>query len=81
MLKNIFLLILISFCTGIQAQQINSSIISRKIIFTKDTIRLEKVSIDNNNFKIFDSNKTKIDSTYYQINFSKAILIFSSLQI
>ncbi len=77
MLKNIFLLILISFCTGIQAQQINSSIISRKIIFTKDTIRLEKVSIDNNNFKIFDSNKTKIDSTYYQINFSKAILIFN----
>ncbi len=77
MIKKIVLLILIIFFSGTQAQQINSSLISKKTIFTNDTILLEKASIDNKNFKLFDSNKTKIDSTNYQINFSKAVLIFN----
>ncbi len=77
MLKKIIFLITIYFCTGLFAQQIKTFDVSKKIAFSKDTIKLEKTSINSFLFKITDSNLTKIDSSFYKINFSKATLIFN----
>ncbi len=77
MLKKIIFLISINFCTGLFAQQIKTFDVSKKIAFSKDTIKLEKTSINSFLFKITDSNLTKIDSSFYKINFSKATLIFN----
>jgi hypothetical protein len=77
MLKKILFLIFINFSSGIFAQQIDLLTISKKIIFTNDTIQLENSSINNQFFRILDSNLNQIDSTFYKINFSKASLIFN----
>lgn len=77
MLKKLFFLITINFCSGLFAQQINQFDVSKKIAFSKDTIRLEKTSINSFLFIVKDNNLTKIDSSFYKINFSKATLIFN----
>lgn len=77
MLKKLFFLITINFCSGLFAQQINQFDVSKKIAFSKDTIQLEKTSINSFLFIVKDNNLTKIDSSFYKINFSKATLIFN----
>ncbi len=76
MLKKIFYLVTIIFCTGIQAQQINSLVISKKIAFSNDTIQLEKTSINQNFFKLLEANDIEIDSSFYEINYQKAFVLF-----
>lgn len=61
---------------GVHAQQVNSLIISKKIVFTKDTIQLEKFSINNNNFNLIDANKQQINPSFYKIDFAKATIVF-----
>ena len=75
MIRQIFFLILI-ISTASQAQQANDLNVSKKIIFTNDTIRLEKNSINNNNFKISDKNNNALNESFYKIDFAKATLLF-----
>ena len=58
--KLIFIFIIIG--SGVHAQQVNSLIVSKKIVFTKDTIQIEKYSINNSNFKLIDANKQQINT-------------------
>ena len=76
MFKKIFYLVTIIFCTGIQAQQINSLVVSKKIAFSNDTIQLEKTSINQNFFKLLEANDIEIDSSFYEINYQKAFVLF-----
>ena len=76
MLKNIFFWIVICSFSGLYAQETNSLYKSKKIVFTNDTIVIEKKSIDSNFFEIFDNNKIKIDTSFYTINFQKGTLTF-----
>jgi hypothetical protein len=77
MLKNILILLAILFFSGLQAQEENSLYKTKKIPITRDTIYLENISINSSNFQLLDANKKPIDSTFYQINFSKGTLILN----
>ncbi|TDD99292.1 hypothetical protein [Flavobacterium cellulosilyticum] len=75
MLKNILLLLVFLFFSGLQAQETNSLYKTKKIKGTLDTIYLEKESINTNHFVLLDKNNTQIDSSFYTINFEKGILL------
>ncbi len=76
MMKKWFLWILLLLFSGIFAQEIETLYKSKKIITSKDTIFLEKVSINNAFFKILNKSGEVIDSTLYKVNFQKGTLVF-----
>ncbi len=47
-----------------------------KKVAVKDTIRIDAVSINSNSFSIQRKDNTIIDSTYYTVDFAKALLTF-----
>ena len=59
------------------AQEIQTPYKSKKIIASRDTISIEKVSINKSFFKILDKKGIAIDSTFYKVNFQKATLVFN----
>lgn len=75
MLKKIFFCLLLS-CCGLQAQQIETPYKTKKIIATRDTIRIDSVSVNSSFFKFLNANAEPIDSTFYHINFQKGTLVF-----
>ncbi|MBA4277435.1 MAG: hypothetical protein C0430_11795, partial [Flavobacterium sp.] len=77
MLKNILILLALICFSGLQAQETNSSYKTKKIPITRDTIHLEKTSINSSHFKLLDANEKPIDSTFYKINFEKGTLILN----
>ena len=68
-----FFIFLISFCAF--AQNKNSNYKIKKVV-VKDTIRIDSVSINSNSFSILKKDNSIIDSTFYTVDFSKAILTF-----
>lgn len=75
MLKKILFCLLLS-CCGLQAQQIETPYKTRKIIATRDTIRIDSVSVNSSFFKLLNANEEPIDSTFYNIDFQKGTLVF-----
>ena len=75
MLNKVFLFLSFLYFSGLQAQETNSLYKNRKIIVTRDTIRLEKVSINSSFFKLLDANGKTVDTTFYKINFIKGTLL------
>jgi hypothetical protein len=76
MLKKIlFGLILCSFF-GLQAQEIETPYKSKKIVATRDTIRVDSVSVNSSFFKVLNSKSEPVDSSYYKMDFQKGILTF-----
>ena len=73
MLKKWFLVMSLFCISGVIAQEIKSSYVTKKIAFTNDTIPIEKKSINNQFFKILKKDGTAIDSTFYKIDFKKDI--------
>ncbi len=71
-----FFVIILSF-SWLQAQETNSLYKTKKIPISRDTIHLEKTSINSSNFKLLDANDKPIDSTFYKINFEKGTLILN----
>ena len=67
------LILLIGFCGYAQSKRSNYR---TKKIAVKDTIRIDSVSINSSWFSIRKKDNSVIDSTYYTIDFSKAILTF-----
>ncbi len=63
------------FTLTIFAQQEQKYVVSKQVIPAKDTIVLEKISIQPFNFKLTDSLHQKIDSTKYKVLFKKGIII------
>lgn len=81
MLKKVLFWIVIFYFSGLQAQEIDSGYSTKKIAFSTDTIHLETVSINPSYFKIFDQKNQVIDSTSYEVNFPKGILLFKNQNI
>lgn len=68
-----FLLFFIGVCGFSQGE--NSNYKTKKVA-VKDTIRIDSVSINPNAFSVKRQNNSVIDSTYYTIDFAKALLTF-----
>ena len=64
---------LIGFCGFSQRQKSNYR---TKKVAVKDSIRIDSVSINSNVFSIRKKDSTLIDSTFYNIDFAKALLTF-----
>ncbi len=68
-----FILFLIGFYGFAQDQSSNYRTIK---VAVKDTVRIDSVSINSNSFSVRKKDNTIIDSTFYSIDFGKAILSF-----
>src|SRR6478752_6345398 len=77
MLRTVFLWIALLFLSGLWAQEISSPYKNRKIVATRDTIRLDSVSINPSFFKLLDRQKKEIDTSLYKVNFQKGTLVFN----
>ncbi len=66
------------FFSGLHAQETNALYKEKKIVVSRDTIALEKESINSNFFDITDRNNQIIDTCFYTINFPKGTLLFNS---
>ena len=76
--KNTLFLILLFVGYSIQSQIISKDFRSKIIEVKKDTIQLDSVAINSQEFKIFDISKKRISSTEFKVDFSKAVLIIDS---
>jgi hypothetical protein len=59
------------------AQETLQSYPTKKIAFSKDTISIEKFSLNNSFFEIKDKNGIVIDTSFYKVNFQKGTLVFT----
>ncbi|TPD65367.1 hypothetical protein [Flavobacterium microcysteis] len=78
MLKKLLFLVLIGFVSGLSAQEVKTPYKNRKITASKDTIRIDSVSISSSFFKLQDKQGNDIDTTYYKVDFQKSILVFKN---
>ena len=74
--KQFFVLLFVSFSVLI-AQETNTNFSIKKIFATKDTIQIEKFSLNSINLKILNRQNQLIDSSFYKVNFQKGFLIFN----
>jgi len=70
------LILLSSFCTFAQEQ---TSTYRTKKVAVKDSIAIDSVSINSSFFLLKRKDLTSIDTSYYSVNFSKALLTFKKL--
>ncbi|RUT68237.1 hypothetical protein D0817_22165 [Flavobacterium cupreum] len=75
MLKKLLFLMVFVFYSGLQAQESNSLYKTKKIAVSKDTIQLEKFSINSGFFQLLNSKNEPVDSTFYKVDFAKGSLI------
>ena len=68
---------LLIFCIGFCgfSQNLSSNYKTKKVAVT-NTIQIDSVSISSNSFSILKKDKTRIDSTYYTVDFAQAVLTF-----
>jgi hypothetical protein len=76
MLKKILFWVVILFISGLQAQEIETPYKSRKIVATRDTIHIDSVSVNPEFFKLLDAKSEAVDTSFYQVDFAKGILVF-----
>ena len=78
MLKRILLFGLLFWFSGLEAQEIKSLYLQKKVAVSSDTITIEKVSISPSFFKLQDESGNEIDSSFYKIDFKKGKLFFKN---
>lgn len=78
MLKKLFLLVVLIGFSKLSAQEIKSLYQNKKVVVSKDTIEIEKVSISPSFFKLQTSEGKEIDTSFYKIDFKKGKLIFKN---
>lgn len=78
MLKKLLFLFLIGFVSGLSAQEVKTPYKNRKIVASKDTIKIDSVSISSSFFKLQDKLGNDIDTTYYKVDFQKSLLVFKN---
>lgn len=76
MLKKGFLLVLLCCVSALYGQEITTPYKNRKITAVNDTVMIDSVSINKVFFKLQDALGNDIDTTYYKVDFRKAILTF-----
>ena len=69
------LIAMIFYFSGLHAQENNTLYKTKKLKVSKDTIYLEKESLNNSFFKIANSKGAAIVDSLYQINFKKGYLL------
>jgi len=79
MFKKLLFYITIICFSGLQAQEINLLYKSKKILPSRDTIYIEKTSINSSFFKLLDANGQQIDNSKFKINFKKATLLLTDV--
>ncbi|PWB20748.1 hypothetical protein [Flavobacterium sp. HTF] len=77
MLKKLLFFAVFLFYSGLQAQETESSYQTKKVIATRDTIHLEKFSINSGFFQLLNTKNEAIDSTFYTIDFKKGTLLLN----
>ncbi|WPO79725.1 hypothetical protein [Flavobacterium sp. KACC 22761] len=77
MLKKLLFLTVFIWFSGLHAQETESSYKTKKVIATRDTIRLENVSINSSFFELLNTKNQRIDSSFYKINFEKGTLLLN----
>mgnify|MGYP003639764347 FL=1 len=77
MLKKVLLLAMIIYFSGLHAQKNESLYKTKKIAVSKDTIFVEKESLNSSFFTLFDNKGLPINERLYQINFPKGFLLLS----
>jgi hypothetical protein len=77
MLKKLLFFTVLLFYSGLQAQETESSYQTKKVIVTRDTIHLEKFSINSGFFELLNNRKEPVDSTFYTIDFKKGTLLLN----
>ena len=63
MVKQVLFCFLLFGFSVLQAQEIRSPLITKKIVAVQDTLQIENLSINPNRFLILDKNGTPIDSS------------------
>ncbi len=69
-------LILFIFSICSVAQDISSNYVTKKVA-VKDSIQVDSVSINSSRFILKTQDQELVDSTYYKMDFGKAILTFT----
>ncbi|TDO84265.1 hypothetical protein EV143_101713 [Flavobacterium chryseum] len=77
MLKKLLFFTVLIWFSGLQAQETESSYQTKKVIATRDTIHLEKFSINSSFFELLNSRNEPVDSTFYKIDFQKGTLLLN----
>ena len=78
MLKSSFFLLLLFCFSSVLAQEIETPYKNKKLPFSKDTIAIDNVSINESFFKILDNNGNLVDTSFYKMDFKKAKLLFKN---
>ena len=73
MLKKILFWTVICFFSGLHAQQINTPYKTKKIVATRDTIRIDSVSVNSAFFKLLDAKSQPIDTAFYKVDYEKEL--------
>ena len=74
-MKNVLWISVFLFGLYAHGQKDSKNFRTKKIDVQKDSILIESVSINPFHFKIYDTDKTVIDSIQYSIDFEKSILV------
>ncbi|GAA3758545.1 hypothetical protein [Flavobacterium ginsengiterrae] len=77
MLKKLLFLTVLFWFSALQAQETESLYKTKKVVVSKDTIHLEKFSINSGFFEILNTKNQAVDSAFYKIDFKKGILILN----
>ncbi|MDR6763038.1 hypothetical protein J2Y38_003256 [Flavobacterium sp. 2755] len=77
MLKKLLFFAVLFWYSGLMAQDTESLYKTKKVIAVKDTIYLEKFSINSSFFEILNSKNEPIDSSFYKIDFQKGTLLLN----
>ncbi|WP_347051664.1 hypothetical protein [Flavobacterium olei] len=77
MLKKLLFFTVFLFCSALQAQETESLYKTKKVMASKDTIRLEKASINSGFFEILNTKNERIDSTFYKVDFQKGFFLLN----
>jgi len=77
MFKKLFFGLLMCWFSGVQAQEIETPYKNKKIVASRDTIRIDSVSVNAAFFKLLDANANPVDSSFYKMDFQKGFLVFN----
>ncbi|MBS7256433.1 hypothetical protein [Flavobacterium branchiicola] len=75
MLKKLLFFTVFIWFSALQAQDTESAYKTKKVIATRDTIHLEKFSINPDFFELLNTKNEAVDSTFYKIDFQKGTLL------
>ena len=78
MIRSVVCVLLYFLVISSFAQTISKNFRTKSIRVTSDTIQIDSVSINPNNFKLLTDRKELISSSEYQVDFAKALLILNS---